>query len=183
MNDVYKLGWLPDGKNEQCYGYPNVWAREATTGPDRLAIAPDSGYVNLLEGLAECLEEPYLLLYVLVVPRCGGEPGRYQSGSFSLSQLQQFLSDYSDFLEKDARHNLWIRSDEGTLVYDRHNVIYAYGPLERFVAILDSAGLTESNEVRYPSPHAHHYHAEFDPDETRILDSEDWTISPLRSGD
>jgi len=155
-----------------------------TSGPDRLVIAPRSDYAQLLARLAERLEPPFLLLYVLVVPRGGGEPGRYQSDySFSLPQLQHFLSDYSEFLEKDARHNLWVRSDEGLLVYDRHNVIYAYGPLERFVAVLESAGLTESNEVRFPSPHAHHYDPKFDADEKRILHNEDWTISPLRPGD
>jgi hypothetical protein len=69
------------------------------------------------------------------------------------------------------------------LVYDRHNVIYAYGPLDRFIAVLNSAGLTESKQVHFPSPHAHHYHPEFDADEKRILRTEEWTISPLRPGD
>jgi hypothetical protein len=188
MSDLYKLGRVPDeltdGLSDERFEYPNIWAREKTSGPDRLAVAPRSGYAQLLWKLCGCMEPPFLLLYDLAIPRGGGEPGRYQSNySFSLSQLQQFLSDYFEFLEKDARHNLWLRSDEGMLVYDRHNVIYAYGPLERFVAVLESAGLTESNEVRFPSPHAHHYHADFDSDENRILHNEDWTISPLRPGD
>jgi hypothetical protein len=188
MSDLYKLGRVPDdlndGLSDERFEYPNIWARETTSGPDRLAIAPRSGYAQLLGKLCENIAPPFLLLYVLAIPRGGGEPGRYQSNySFSLSQLQQFLSGYSEFLEKDARHNLWVRSDEGMLVYDRHNVIYAYGPLERFVAVLQSAGLTESNEVRFPSPHAHYYHPDFDSDEKRILHDEEWTISPLRPGD
>ena len=69
------------------------------------------------------------------------------------------------------------------LVYDRHNVIYAYGPLERFIAALESEGLTESKEVRFPVPHAHHYHAEFDVDERSVLKNEEWTLSPLHPGD
>lgn len=161
MSDLYKLGRVPDDLTDELsderFEYPNIWARETTSGPDRFVIAPRSGYAELIGKLAGCLEPPFLLLYVLAIPRGGGEPGRYQSNySFSQPQLVQFLSEYSEFLEKDARHNLWVRSasDEGMLVYDRHNVIYAYGPLERFVAVLESVGLTESSEVRFPSPHA-----------------------------
>ncbi len=188
MSDLYKIGRGPnelkDGLSDERFEYPNIWAREKTSGPDRLVIAPRSDYVQLLGRLAECIAPPFLLLYVLAIPRGGAEPGRYQSNySFSLPQLLQFFSEYSEFFEKDARHNLWVRSDEGILVYDRHNVIYAYGPLERFVATLESAGLTESDEVRFPSPHAHHYHPDFDSDEQRILHNEEWTISPLRPGD
>jgi hypothetical protein len=188
MINLYKLGRVPDslsdGLSDEYFEYPNIWAREKTSGPHRLSIAPRSDYAQLLGKLSGCMEPPFLLLYVLAIPRGGGEPGRYQSNySFSPTQLQQFLSEYSEFLEKDARHNLWIRSDDGMLVYDRHNVIYAYGPLEQFVAVLDLAGLTESNEVRFPSPHAHHYHPDFDSDERRILHDEEWTISPLRPGD
>jgi hypothetical protein len=188
--DLYKLGSIPDDHRDDLtdehYEYSNIWAREKTSGPDRLVIAPRSNYAVLLTKLTECLQPPFLLLYVLAIPRGGGEPGRYESNySFSLPQLQAFLSDYAEFLEKDARHNLWVRStsSKGMLVYDRHNVIYAYGPLELFESVLKANGLTESNEVRFPSPHAHHYHLEFDEDEKRILSSEEWTISPLRAGD
>jgi hypothetical protein len=181
MINLYKLGKVPDSLSDELsdeyFEYPNIWAKEKTSGPDRLVIAPRSDYVQLLGKLAESTAPPFLLLYVLAIPRGGSEPGRYQSNySFSLPQLQHFLSDYSEFLENDARHNLWIRSDDGMLVYDRHNVIYAYGPLERFVAVLESSGLTESTEVRFPSPHAHHYNPEFDADEKRILHDEEWTI-------
>jgi hypothetical protein len=186
MKNLYKLGVVPgdlsDGLSDERFEYVNSWAIEETSGGDRLAIATGSGYIQLLGTLARCLEPPYLLLYVLAIPRGGGEPGRYQSNySFSAVQLQDFLSEYSEFIERDARHNLWIRSSsaEGMLVYDRHNVIYAYGPLDQFIAELNSAGLVEAKEVRVPSPHAHHYHAEFDSEEIRILRNEDWTIPPL----
>lgn len=190
MTDLYKFGWLSgelnDGLSDERFEYPNIWAREKTSGPDRLVIAPSSHFTQLLQNLAECLQPPFLLLYVLAIPRGGSEPGRYQSNhTFSAIQLRQFLSNYSNFLEQDARHNLWIRSDsgDGMLVYDRHNVIYAYGPLERFIAALKSEGLTESKEVRFPDPHAHHYHVEFDVEERAILKNEEWTVSPLCAGD
>jgi hypothetical protein len=183
---MHKFGWLPDEKDEELYEYANIWAREKTSGPDRLVIAPRAHYTQLLQTLTECIHEPFQLLYVLVVPH-GGEPvGRYQSEySFIRTQLQEFLTSYSNFFEQDARHNLWIRSESGggLLVYDRHNVIYAYGPLDRFIPALTSSGLAESEEVRFPSPHTHHYHAEFDIQEKRLLQSEQWIISPLRTSD
>lgn len=188
MDDLYKFGWLPNGQEEEPYQYPDVWVRESSDRMDRLAIAPRSGYVNLLADLASVLEEPFLLLYVLVVPRGQAEPGRYQSEySFSLVQLEQFLSGYSPFFENDARHNLWIRptSSEGLLVYDRHNIVYAYGPVEKFIGVLNRKCLTESKDqfLRYESPHVHHYHPEFDAYQDRLLTEEQWSISPLRPGD
>jgi hypothetical protein len=186
MSDLYKFGWLPDEQNEERYEYANLWAREKTSGPDRLVIAPRTHYVELLKKLVACMQEPYLLLYVLVVPRGEGDAGRYQSEfSFTFEQLEKFLDDHSDFFDNDARHNLWIHSasGDGLLVYDRHNVIYAYGPLEQFIAALTSNGLNESKEICFPSPHVHHYHAEFDSESQRILQQETWIMSPLRPTD
>jgi hypothetical protein len=186
MTDLYKFGWLPDGTNIERYQYPNAWAREKTTGQDRLVIAPTTLYVEILKTLTACMQGPYLLLYVLVVPRAKGEAGRYESEfSFTLEQVEKFLDDHAASLENDARHNLWIRSTSGNelLVYDRHNVIYAYGPLEQFIAALASRGLTESEQIRFPSPHAHQYHPEFDLDQQHILQNESWVVSPLRPTD
>jgi hypothetical protein len=143
VSDRYKFGWLPNGETEERYEHANNWAREKTMGPDRLVIAPRVHYIDLLQKLAACLQEPFLLLYVLVVPRGEGEPRRYQTEfSYSAIQLQKFLNSYRDFVEQDARQNLWIRStsDSGLLVYDRHNLIYVYGLLERFIGALKSSG-------------------------------------------
>jgi hypothetical protein len=82
--------------------------------------------VELIHKLTNQLTEPFLLLYVLVVPRGKSEPVRYQSEPVNTEELDRFLHRYQDFLEGDARHNLWIRSsDDGMLVFDRHNIIYA----------------------------------------------------------
>ena len=184
---MYKLGSLPDCENDQRFLYNNIWGRQTTSGVDRLAIAPRSGYVALLRDLAACLEEPFLLLYVLVVPRSEASPGRYQSEySFDSLQLRDFLNRYGDFLEQDARHNLWIRSASGNglLVYDRHNIIYAYGPIEAYVEVLNGRDLVETAEVCMPKfAHSHHYHPEFDDDANHLLDEEKWIWSPLKSGD
>jgi len=184
--DLYKFGWLPDGKNEQRFEYPNTYAFENPHGRPRIAIAPRTNQIQLLKELSESLREPFMLLYVLVVPRGESEAGRYQSSyTFTHEQLAGFLSTFSRYLESDGRQNLWIRStgEDALLVYDRHNVIYAYGPLERFVPVLISYDLTEVSEVTFPFPHAHHYHDEFDSEAQRILHSEEWIHSPLHTAD
>jgi hypothetical protein len=186
MTNMYKFGVVTASGEDVPYEYGDIWAREKTSGPDRLVIAPRSNQTDMLYKLAECFDEPFLLLYVLVVPRTEHEPGRYQSDySFTYTQLSQFLSTYAEFLEKDARHNLWIRpeSGDGLLVYDRHNVIYAYGPLDLLISKIQSIGFTEENEIHFGFPHAHHYNSEFDSIQARILTDEQWTVSPLRPGD
>lgn len=131
------------------------------------------------------MPEPFFLLYVLVVSRTDDEVGRYQSEPLDRHALQSFLKDREAFLENDARHNLWIRSaaDGSMLVYDRHNVTYAYGDSERWRTKLDREGLTEVSQVRFPDPHSHHYHSEFDQEERRTLQERPWMLSPLRPGD
>jgi hypothetical protein len=71
------------------------------------------------------------------------------------------------------------------LVYDRHNLIYAYGPLPEFVAILMRQGLTEvqPDSIVVPDPHSHHYHPVFDSDAERLLNSLEWKRSPLPEQD
>ena len=111
-----------------------MWTTEETTGGgSRLVIAPAHDQTHILAALLKEMTRPFwLLLYVLVIPRGRGKSGRYQSPvPQTESTIETFLDEFSDFLEKDGRHNVWIASESGSemLIYDRHNVIYAYGPL------------------------------------------------------
>jgi hypothetical protein len=111
--------------------------------------------------------------------------GRYQSPEpMDRSAVEAFLTQYREFLEGDARHAIWVASTagEGTLVYDRHNIIYAYGPIECFEDVLTARGIRRG-EVKLPSPHSHHYHREHDADEERLLAAMEWIQTPLRDGD
>jgi hypothetical protein len=184
-NAQYKFGYFCDGTCDESYRYPNIWAREKTSGPDRLVIAPVADQIDLLLKLSECMQEPFWLLYVLVVTRIGSEPGRYQSPSeLDREQLNSLLRKHGPYLEGDGRHNVWLMSpDRGMLIYDRHNVIYAYGPVDEFSEILKAEGLAEATEVRFPSPHSHHYNSEFDADEAQLIKEFKWIVSPLRAGD
>ena len=84
------------------------------------------------------MPEPFFVLYVLVVSRKEeNETARYQSGEVSRAEVQAFLERFEDYLENDGRHHIWIHSPESsaTLVYDNHDVIYCYGPLEILITI------------------------------------------------
>ena len=112
MSRAFKFGWLPHGDLEEEFHYEDVWAREQTTGPERLVLAPSLDQVDLLLALAGRMVEPFWLLYVLAVPRGEGEPGRYQTtSSLTYSELSEFLARFRTFLEGDSRQSLWVKSE------------------------------------------------------------------------
>jgi len=167
------------------YTYPNIWAVEKTTGPDRLIIAPSSDQVGLMIELASVLPEPFGILYVLLVSRCDNAPGRYQSPyPIDRSELESFLSQFKDYFENDGRHHIWIMSLplNATLVYDNHNVIYAYGPIQEYTHSLVRRNF-KRGEVKFPSPHTHEYNQEFDEREKEIFNYWDWLQYPLHALD
>jgi hypothetical protein len=124
------------------------------------------------------------VLYILHAPQCGNPHGRYQSQTLQLDEIDGFMADFSAFLTNDGRHDLWLFSpgSDATLVWDRHNLIYAYGPLEQFRFVLKE-GFRET-EVEDPLyPHAHLYHAEYDESERKILRYFQWSKTPLLEAD
>lgn len=180
----FKFGALR-GDEDVPYAYPDVWERARTTGPDRLVVAPSRDHVGWLLRLARTWPGEFGLLYVLLVSRTDREPGRYQAPRpLDFAELEAFLAEFGPFLSTDGRHHLWIASTrtDGLLVYDQHDVIYAYGPLDDYVGILRDAGLREG-PVRFPAPHTHHYHAENDAAEAALLSRWEWIRTPLRPGD
>ena len=182
----FKFGILDSSSREVPYEYADQWAIGQTTGPGRLVIAPRGRHVALLRSLSAVMAEPFYLLYVLVVATDYGEPGRYQSSELlSKQDLLEFLNRFEQFLESDGRHHLWVKSigEPDLLVYDRHNVIYAYGALDGFKTILTREGLTESPKIKVPSPHVHYYIQEYDADCRALLESSNWEHSPLREQD
>jgi hypothetical protein len=182
----YKFGHLDASGNKVPYLYQNCWAVEQTTGPARLVIAPTSGYIALITRLASAMQGPFGLLYVLLIPRQGGEEGRYQSPSpLDFPKVETFLWQFQELFEKDSRQDIWVGSIDKSslLVYDRHNVIYAYGPLEEFEKILTSAGLTKCDAVRFPAPHVHNYNVELDDQARELLSYCQWIRYPLQEMD
>lgn len=170
--------WLP-------HDYGKVFAWQNAGESLRLCAGVSYRGAAVLRALAGVLEEPLMLLYVLVVSRRDGLPGRYQSGELSRAELGAFFDRFGAYWDGDGRHSIWLHSpaDAATLVYDRHNLLYAYGPLDRFESVLTSLGYTLAAELSVSFVHQHAYQAEFDSLESEItaLLAEGWT--ELREGD
>jgi hypothetical protein len=100
-------------------------------------------------------------------------------------EIEEFLHRFGTFLNEDARHDLWLRSrqENATIVLDRHNLIYAYGPLDVFERVLVTAGVQRGALPHAPDPHVHHYHAEFDDSERAVLLALQWKVTPLHESD
>jgi hypothetical protein len=168
------------------HDYGKVYAIEKTKdGNKRLRIAVSYDGSQILRTLSRSLKEPLFLLYVLVIFRGGGEEGRYQSEELSHEELDVMFARYSEFWDRDGRHSVWLRSEANaaTLVYDRHNLIYAYGPLERFELILEALGYIATPKVSLSFEHEHCYYAEFDALEQELTAKFAYRKSDLHPGD
>jgi hypothetical protein len=183
----FKFGTIQNEQdtNVKQFFYPNLWNIEKTSGPERLIIAPASGYIDLMIELTRILPEPFGILYILAVPRGGNDGGRYQNAQpASRVEMEAFLKSFRDFFESDARHHIWTVSlpSNAMLVYDNHNVIYAYGELENFKQVLLAKDL-KRGDVSFPVPHMHNYNPKFDAEETRVLEYAEWKKFPLQEND
>ena len=132
------------------------------------------------------MSAPFRILYVLAVPRAEGEPGRYQAATpVPRHVVEEFLKRFRDFFEHDGRHHLWVAatSSSDLLVYDKHNVIYAYGQLPEFEQIALNCGMARADSVQFPSPHIHKFNAAFDLEQQEVLRYWEWKHTPLREDD
>lgn len=181
-----KFSTINDADKEVAFSYDDSFFHQQISSGTRLTIGPSASHLDLLVELAATWQnQEYYILYVLLIPHEGIETGRYQSPLIeSLEDLQIFLATYERFLESDGRHHIWIASahGEGQLIYDRHNVIFAYGDLAQYEGVLREKGFSES-EVRIPTPHAHHYPPDNLKDLKALLEYFPWHASPLRPGD
>ena len=152
-----KLCRIEDGRDVP-HEYGRVYFAQPCGDSRRLVIAASGDPVDLLLDLAgEFPDQQWYVMYVLLVERGRNEPGRYRSDPFkSHAELESFMQSFREFFEGDGRHHVWIGSvsGEGLLVYDQHNVIFAYGPLQDFQSVLKRSGYQES-EFWFPAPHAH----------------------------
>lgn len=167
------------------FTHPDVWQREEYPDWSRLTIGVRDQEIPLILDLSSSLPGPFGVLYVLLTSRCGREPGRYQSPyPIPHEDLKLFLYTFQNYFEQDGRHDLWVTSvgGEGQLVFDNHNVVYAYGPMDEYERRLRLRGL-EPGEVRHPSPHTHNYHLEFDSDEDDLMEHWEWIHFPLDPSD
>jgi hypothetical protein len=169
----------------RAFAYGNVFSRQTIGGTPRLRIALDGQHDTAVRALVGRLPGPFQLLYVLHTTRTGAALGRYESPELSAAAVDDFVTTFGGFLCQDARHDVWVRSpdDDATIVWDRHNLIYAYGPLEPFESVLRHFGVRSGAPPPIPDPHVHHYHREWDPGEDAVLHACDWCITPLQEPD
>ena len=169
--------WLP-------YSHSPVYCIAPPDRGARILGGVPGGDPMPFERLVECLEPPYILLYVLHTPRGEGEAGRYQSPEISPEQFKAFVAKFGKYLSADGRFDIWAHSaaEKATVVWDRHDQLFAYGPVEKYSAELNALGFTEG-ETKIAFPHQHHYRPEFDAYAAELLEFFPWSYSPLREGD
>jgi hypothetical protein len=181
---MHKLGHL-DGGEWVAHSHAAVY--QLPGAPDesqRVVAGVPGGDPEVFGRLVESLASPFHLLYVLHTPRGEGPAGRYQSPAIDGAEFRQFLAKFSGYLSGDARFDLWAHSpaENATVVWDRHNQVFAYGPLSRYELVLKGLGFAHGR-VCVPSPHQHFYRAEFDSAAALVLEAFDWSHTPLREGD
>ena len=102
--------------------------------------------------------------------------------------MEKFFRDYAEFFEADGRHNIWVCSmkEDGQvlaqIIYDHHNVIYAYGPLDAYVAVAAARGLTEGPIV-VPVDHRHQFDTRLNGVEETLIDEREWMVYPTEKSD
>jgi hypothetical protein len=192
MADIYKFGHLVTPTPQPVFEphvYGNLWMRQKVGDVERLALAPDQGACRLITALTRRLDEPFGLLYIVLYPHFGHKRGRYQSKQpLSRVQTEKFFRDYAEFFELDGRHNIWVVSMDkqfntlAQIIYDHHNIIYAYGPLDAFAAAAAAHGLTEGPIV-VPRDHRHQFSEQFNRDESNLIDEREWLVFPTQESD
>lgn len=164
--------------------YERVYSRDDTGVEPRVVAAVSGNQVELALDLAASLAEPLLLLWVLHTPRGGSRPGRYQSPPQTRDEVRHLLIEHRALFEQDGRGDVWIHSGTpaSTIVLDRHDLLFGYGPIASFEDALRTMNFTEGG-VAIPSPHAHEYHAELDDLERSLAGAIEWRITDLRPED
>ena len=168
------------------HDYGSIYFREPCGDSERLVIGASKKPIALLDKLSGCFSsEVTYALYVLLVSRLGHPSGRYQSPLLDTHEdLQVFLYTFQEYFESDGRHHLWIGAPDGSamLVFDQHDVIFAYGDLDAFERVLIDEGYTPK-DFWFPAPHGHSYNPENDKYEDEIMSHFDWVRTDLQDGD
>ena len=174
-----------DGETSRRHLHGKTWTLHSHEGVDRLIIAPERNHVQLLLDLSKHWTGKRYLLYVLVHSRLGTHmPARYQSRpNLEHADVEKFCSGFRGYLESDGRHHIWVGSVDniGTVAYDHHNLVYAYGNLDAYKSCLADAGFTEG-PYSIPEHHAHNFHPANDYYEDKIM-SRQWVACPLQPMD
>jgi hypothetical protein len=168
--------------------YGRVYDRqEGQEGEDwtRLVVGADGDHVGLLIRLAEAWSSPDFGIEYLSHQSLGDQvSGHYLSPLVDEANMNAFLIEHREFLEGYGGHDLWLGHPETgeLLVYDRNNVIFAYGPAADFAEILEERGFREG-AVDLPDEHVHGLDSSFASHEAALLSHFEWEWSDLDEDD
>jgi len=186
MLSMAKLTSLDANGSWVNHDYGNIYFCQPCGDSERLVIGPTDSQIELLDNLAAMYSSRrYYLLYVLLVSHARRDLGRYQSPLIDTHEnLQLFLRAFQEFFEGDGRHHMWVASPDSDdlLIYDQHNVIFAYGNLGRFESVLNDRGY-RNKEFWFPSPHSHWYPPVNVNTEDELMAYFDWQYFDLQPGD
>jgi len=150
----------------------------------RVRCSTDGDRIHFLLALLERYPGPFSVTYILedatATPRV--EEGRYSRSGLTRNQVEFFLQTYSDFLQHDSRHHIFINclSKAGAIFYDQHDYFYVYGSPDQLLLKLRSEGfLPMSYEL------GEHLHT-FQNDPAPLYDLMEfwpWTYTPLELTD
>ena len=178
-----KFGSYQDG-NETEHAYRNAAERiRYRDGTECLLVTSEGSLTDLMKELGRCLPGDWYFLYVLLITHTEDQPGRYQSPPIECYDgVSALLDQYKPFLDGDGRHHLWLGSTTGagTIVYDNHNRLFCYGPL---AALLERLRSFSAGTISIPTPHTHHYQAEFAERQRALLREWEWRWFPLQDDD
>jgi len=169
----------------ETHAAPRHYQRLAGPWGDCVALRSAAQPIRLLLAFARCIPGPFAVLYVLPEPHGSHPPGRYQS-PFPLGRRKvvEFCERFEPFLERDRRHAFWILTGDCAerLIYDRREMIFAYGPLEEFERTLAVEGYAPAR-VKIPRLRGHRVRADLDRELDRLMEWWAWIRCPLWPGD
>lgn len=165
-------GWSPIHWN-------NTFAKESISGVGRLLVAPKEP-LDFVSQILGFYGERFRLVYLLVSPPDGFEFARYEVASLSNDEVQAFLSEFGDFLSRDARHHVWIHALDGggTIIWDEHDWVYLYGHLGAAQDFLSSKSFYEG-KPEIPFPHLHNEDPAQTPAMVKLLGALPWVQTPV----
>jgi hypothetical protein len=149
-----------------------------------LLVGGGSTPFALFRSLSTALVEPLYILVALLVPRATGEGGRYESVVKDHTEVAAFLDEFETFFSTDPRAQVWVGQSDGgaLLVFDEHDLIYAYGALDRFERVLTKQAVPRGRPT-IPAPHVHPFDPRNDEYERRLV-RRGWNrLLPLEEGD
>jgi len=161
---MFKFGIL-EHDNPTEFVYPNEYALQQTSGPIRIIISSATNQMKLASDLIIRSDSYFGILYILAVPRGKHKAARYQlADRLSKNDAVKFLEKYNEYFVNDGRHQIWIADTENNdfIVYDQHNVLYAYGNISEYEKILGIKRYQNTTKIEFPVPHVHCYNPEYD---------------------